>query len=171
MTVGRNQLLDINVPLHDAFSGTMNLSHHSTIDMSTAWSIDAGATLDVDNGAITGTFPIAANTSFIAGATFTQTGGTITVVDTDGTLQFNAPFTQSGGDLVNNGLVVFNANATIGAGANFTMPAATSSLTVNAGMEVNIDQANFNADGGGFTTNVITVGSGGILDLDLGRRR
>ena len=73
------------------------------------------------------------------------------MVDTDGTLQFNAPFSQTGGDFVNHGKVVFNADATIGAGANFTMPSACSSLTVNAGVEVNIDQANFNADGQGNT--------------------
>jgi hypothetical protein len=167
VSVGRNQLLDINVAVSDAFGGTINLSHASTIDISTTWSMNIG-TLNADNGATTGTFPIAANTSYIAGAAFTQSGGTITVVDTDGTLQFNAPFIQSGGDLVNNGKVVFNANATIGAGANFTMPGDTSSLTVNPGVEVNIDQADFNADGTGFATNVITVGSGGILDLDLG---
>ncbi|MCX6878953.1 MAG: hypothetical protein NTW21_34855 [Verrucomicrobia bacterium] len=167
VSVGRNQLLDINVVLSDSFSGTMNLSHASTIDLSSAWSMNAG-TLDADNGAITIPSRIAANTSYIAGAAFTQTGGIITVVDSDGTLQFNAPFTQSGGDLVNNGLVVFNADATIGAGANFTMPGDTSSLTVNPGVEVNIDQADFNADGNDTTTNIITVGSGGILDLDLG---
>ena len=168
VNVFRNQTLDINVTLFDAYSGDLNLFHNSTLDMSAAWSIDAGATVDVDNGNTGGFLPAAADTSFIAGAAFTQTGGIITVIDTDGTLQFDAPFTQSGGDLVNNGLVVFNRNATIGAGANFTMPGETSSLTVNAGVEVNIDQANFNADGGGFSTNVITVGSGGILDLDVG---
>jgi hypothetical protein len=48
------------------------------------------------------------------------------------------------------------------------MPTATSSITVNAGVTVNVDQANFNPDGGGAATNVITVNSGGVLDFDLG---
>lgn len=168
VNVGRNQLLDINVALFDSFSGDLNLSHRSTIDVSTPWTMSSGSTVDIDNGAITGLFPIAADTSFIAGADFTQAGGTLTVIDADGALQFNAAFTQTGGDLVNNGLVVFNANATIGSAAKFTMPADTSSLTVNPAVVVNIDQPDFNADGTGFTTNVITVGSGGTLDLDLG---
>jgi len=167
----RNQTLDINVTLFDAYSGDMNLFHNSTIDVSTAWSVDAGATVDIDNGFVPngGFFDIPASTSFISGAAFTQSGGTITVIDTDGTLQFNAPFTQSGGSLVNNGKVVFNAAATIAAGANFTMPNTTSSLTVNAGVVVNVDQLDFNADGAGVeSTNIITINSGGILDLDLG---
>jgi hypothetical protein len=167
----RNQTLDINVLLNDAFSGDLNLYHNSTIDVSTTWSIDAGATIDVDNGFIDNVFPtsdVPASSSFIVGAAFTQTGGTITVIDSDGTLQFDAPFAMNGGTLANNGLVVFNANSTIGAGAAFTMTGTTSSLTVNAGVEVNVDQANFNADGNGLVTNLLTVGSGGILDLDLG---
>jgi hypothetical protein len=168
VTVGRNQLLDLNVPLLDAFSGDLNLSHASTIDMSTAWSIDAGSTLDADNGAVAAPFPIAANTSYLAGAAFTQTGGIITVVDTDGTLQFDAPFTQSGGDLVNNGLIVFNADATIGVGANFTNPTDNSSLTVSSGATVTVNQANFNADGNGTAANQITINSGSRLSLELG---
>ena len=47
------------------------------------------------------------------------------------------------------------------------MPTSTSSITVNPGMTVNVDQANFNPDGAGSATNVITV-NGGILDFDLG---
>ncbi|MCF7676087.1 MAG: hypothetical protein K9M97_12130, partial [Akkermansiaceae bacterium] len=168
VTVGRNQTLDLNVALSDPFSGDLNLFHRSTIDVSTPWSIDASSTVDIDNGALTGFPAIAADTSYIAGVSFIQNGGTITVIDTDGTLQFDAPFTQNGGDLVNNGLVVFNADATIGTGANLTMPGSTSSLTVNPGVTVNIDQPEFNADGTGSINNVLTVESGGNLDLDLG---
>ena len=167
VNVGRNQLLDINVPLFDSFGGVLNLSHASTIALSAAWSMDAG-TLNADNGAVAAPLAVAANTSYISGATFTQSGGTITVVDTDGTLQFNAPFTQSGGDLVNNGKVIFNSNATIGAGANFTMPTDNSSLTVSSGATVTVNQANFNADGNGTAANAITVNGGSRLDLNLG---
>jgi hypothetical protein len=172
VNVFRNQTLDNNLTLSDDFSGDANLFHNSTLDMAAAWTLDTG-TIDVDNGFVPGSVipfipAIPADVSFIAGGAFTQSGGTITIVDSDGTLQFNAPFTQSGGTLTNNGLAVFNANATIGAGANFTMPSTSSSLTVNAGVTVNVDQPNFNADGSGAVGNIITVNSGGVLDLDLG---
>ncbi|HEY3393417.1 MAG TPA: hypothetical protein VGK58_11970, partial [Lacipirellulaceae bacterium] len=65
-------------------------------------------------------------------------------------------------------LVVFDADATIAAGANFTMPTGSSSIIVNEGAVVNIDQANFDADGAGAATNVLTIHSGAVLDLDLG---
>ena len=104
----------------------------------------------------------------IRGGELTQTGGTITVVDADGILEFDAAFHMDGGTLVNNGLVVFRVNADVGTAANFTMPTSSSSITVLPGITVSIDQANFDADGAGSATNVITIGNGGNLDLDLG---
>ncbi|MCA9261224.1 MAG: hypothetical protein KDA61_18540, partial [Planctomycetales bacterium] len=88
--------------------------------------------------------------------------------DTDGELRFNSPFTMSGGTLANNGLVVFNNNATIEAGANFTMPTSNSSITVGAGRSVTVNQANFNADGNGSPTNVLTIEDDGNFHLNLG---
>jgi hypothetical protein len=171
VSVFRNQTLDLNGTLSDAMSGDINLSHNSTLDISTDWTLDTG-TIDVNNGFVAGTPPLIPDTpadvAFISGGAFTQTGGTITIEDTDGTLQFNALFTQTGGTVTNNGLVVFNANATIGAGAAFNMPTANSSITVNSGVTVNVDQANFNPDGAAGFSNVITVNSGGVLDFDLG---
>jgi hypothetical protein len=173
VNVFRNQTLDINGTLDDAFGGAIHLFHNATLDISTAWELSGfGGTITVDNGFAPGIPPITpdvpADTSFISGGTLTQTGGAIAVVDNDGTLQFNAPFTMNGGSLINNGRVVFSADATIGASANVTMPTTSSSITVNAGVTVNFDQANFNPDGDGAATNVITVNSGGVLDLDLG---
>jgi hypothetical protein len=173
VNVFRNQTLDINAMLTDPYSTDMNLSHNSTIDIREPWTLDAGGTIDVNNGFVPGSvFPfspdIPAEVAFIAGGAFTQTGGTITVIDGDGTLQFNSAFTQTGGTLANNGLVVFNANATIGVGGDLVMSGATASLTINAGVTVNVDQPNLNIDGGNTNTNIITVNSGGLLDLDLG---
>ncbi len=170
LEVTRNQTLDINVRLTDQFSGDINLFHNSTLDFSTAWILDSGA-IDVETGVVNGGLPnpdIPASTARISGAVFTQTGGTITVVDLDGTIQFDAPFFMNGGTLVNNGLVVFDADSTIAAGANFTMPTGSSSITVNEDAVVNIDQANFDADGAGSATNVLMIHRGGVLDLDLG---
>ncbi len=171
VTVSRNQTLDLDVTISDPFSGDLNLFHNSVFDAASAWSIDS-ATLDVVSGFSAGFPPIVpatpASTSFIRGGAFTQTGGTITNADADGKLQFDAAFAMNSGNLVNNGTLVFNANAIIAAGANLTMPTATSSITVNDGVEVNVDQTNFNPDGNGIASNILTVGSGGILDLDLG---
>lgn len=169
INVSRNQALDLNGLLSDAFSGDLNLYQNSTFETAGGWTLDSG-TIDVDNGFIDGVFPapdVPAGTAFLSGGAFTQTGGTITNTDGDGTLQFNAPFTLSGGNLVNHGLVVFNANTTIGAAANFTMPTVTSSITVNSGVNVNVDQANFDADGADAATNAITIHGNGVLDLDL----
>ncbi len=167
VTVSRNQTLNVSVALADAFNGDLNLGHNSTLRHDNGWQM-AGGTLDVNNGFVDGIAPnpdIPADKAFLGN--FTQTGGTITVIDTDGTLQFNGVYNANGGSLVNNGLVVFNENANIGAAANFTMPTNTSSITVESGT-VNIDDANFNADGNDTATNVITVNGGGVLDLDLG---
>jgi hypothetical protein len=168
VNVNRNQTLDINLPLADAFNGTMSLFHNTTLDVSSAWTLGAGGQMFVDNGATGGLPSTPAGTSTIAGGALTQTGGTITVVDTDGTIIFDAPFTMNGGSFANNGLIVFNANATIAAGANFTMPTGSSSLTVNANRTVTVHQANFNADGTDTNTNLLTINSGGALNLNLG---
>lgn len=167
VNVFRNQTLDVNVRLSDAFSGDMNLFHNSTLDIANAWSMDLG-TLDVDNGFVNALRDIPADVSFIRGGTFTQTGGTINVVDADGTLQVDAEFVQSGGSLVNNGLVIFNANASIQATADFTLPTSSSGMTVRPGVTVTIHQPNFDADGPGTTTNTTTIDSQGILNLNLG---
>lgn len=168
VNVNRNDTLDINGQSHtsaDPFSGTINLAAGSTIDMSVAWEMGTGGTINANTaGIFLGT---KGATATIAGAAFTMNGGTIDLDDID-TLQFSAPFQANGGSINNSGHVIFNANSTITAGASFTMPSADSSITVNAGVTVNIDDADFNADGSGSATNVITINAGGVLDLDLG---
>ena len=97
LNVFRNQTLDVNVRLTDQFSGDINLFQNSVLDMSTEWILDSG-TIDVDNGFVADPPPIPdmpADVAYISGGELTQTGGTITVVDDDGTLQFNAAFTQT----------------------------------------------------------------------------
>ena len=87
---------NINVPLADIFNGDINLFQNSTLDISNSWTLGTG-TIDVNNGA-TGIFPaIPAGVAFIGGGAFAQNGGTITVMDTDGTLQFDAVYTQNAG--------------------------------------------------------------------------
>jgi hypothetical protein len=162
VNVSRNQTLDINLPLFDSFQGTLTLAQNSILDIAAAWTL-AGGTLNADNGFAGGIPGIPAGKSTVAGGQLTQTGGTISVVDTDGVLQFDAPFTMTGGTLSTNGLVIFNADATISAGANLARTTATSSLTVKSGRIVTINQLNFDLDGQGTSTNVITVEDGGSL--------
>ena len=88
------------------------------------------------------------------------------MVDNDGTLQFDAPFTMNGGTLTNNGLVVFNSSTTIANVANFVMPTTASSLTIAANRTVNINQNNFNLDGANSATNVITVNAAAVLNIN-----
>jgi hypothetical protein len=164
--VRRNQTLDVDIPLADIFNGSIEMFHDTTLDISTAWIFGAGATLNVDNGAVIGLPGIAAGTSTIAGSSFSQNSGTITVLDADGTLKFDAPLSMNGGTLTNNGHVIFNQTATIAAAANFDM-VGDADLTVEANRTVNINQTNFNLDGSGAGGTVITVNSGGTLNINV----
>src|SRR5690606_1579331 len=108
---------DLDIALSDAFNGTMNLFHNATFDSASPWVLATGGVLNADNGCQAGGLPlfdIPAGVSTIAGGAFTQSGGTINLVDADGTLQFNAPFNMTGGTFIANGHVIFNADATIG---------------------------------------------------------
>ncbi|QDT73524.1 beta strand repeat-containing protein [Lacipirellula limnantheis] len=151
VNVNRNQTLDVNGTLADAFGGAMTLAHQSTIDVSTAWGLNAG-TLTVNNGFVAGGLgvdPIPAGTSFIKGGTLTQTGGTINVADTDGTLQIDAPFTMSAGSLTNFGTVIFNGVTSITTAAGYAPSDVNSQTIVNANVTINDAADNFNWDGNG----------------------
>jgi hypothetical protein len=168
VNVNRHQTLDLNIPLADNFNGTLNLFQESTFD-SVGWGL-AGGSIVVNNGFVDNVIPnpdIPAGTSFISGGLLVQSGGTINVVDTDGTLQFDAPFTMNGGSLTNNGHVIFNQTATIAAAANFMM-IGSADLTVEANRTVNVDQSSFNLDGSNTLGTVITVNSDATLELNLG---
>lgn len=168
VNVTRNQTLNVNIPLADAFNSKLNLGHDSAINIKNPWTFSGSGALSVDNGAVPGLPGIAAGVATIGGGTMNQTGGTITVEDEDGTLRFNAPLNMTGGNLVNHGLLIFNANSTIGAGANVTMPSDRSSLTVKADRNVQINQPSFKLDGGGTSANVLSIEKGGRLGLNLG---
>jgi hypothetical protein len=166
VSVGRNQTLDIDIPIFDIFNGGITMSHNTKLDMSSAWILGAFATVDIDNGAVGGIGGAPAGTATIAGASFSQNSGTITVVDTDGTLQFDAPFSMNGGTLTNNGHVIFNQTATIAAAANFDI-VGDADFTVAANHTVTINQTNFNLDGSGAGGTLITVNNEGLLNVNV----
>src|SRR5262245_53337485 len=111
VSVNRNQKLDINVTLADDFNGNLDLFQGSTLDIAGAWTFASG-TIDADNGAQMGSPSFPAGTSIVAGGKLTQSGGTITVIDNDGALQFDAAYQMDGGTLTSNGRVVVNSTFT-----------------------------------------------------------
>jgi len=169
--IARNQTLDINVQLGDDFDGTIDLGHNSTLDIQHAW--DFAGTMNVDNGFVAGTPPFIPSIS--AGVAYLQGGAiamneattTINVLDADGTLQFDAPFTANGGAIVNNGRIVFNQDATINSGVDFDMNGVDAGMTVGPNATVVINDADMDFDGSGSSTNEIIVEAGGLLDFNL----
>lgn len=167
VNVGRNDTLEINGTTHgaaDPYSGTLNLSEGASLNMSVPWQTDTGIIHVNTGGIIVGS---AGSAATIAGSAFTFAGGTINLNAVD-SLRFSAPLTATAGTIANAGLILFNATSTIGAGTDFQMTGTSASLTVEPGVTVNIDDADFDADGSGTAANIITVNSGGVLDLDLG---
>ena len=166
VNINRNQTLDIDIQLSDIFNGTMTMAHETKLDIASSWILGAGAQINVDNGAVGGIPGVPAGKATIAGGSFAQNSGTISVLDADGTLQFDAPFSMNGGTLANGGHVIFNQTATIAAAANLDM-IGDSDLTVEANRTVTINQTNFNFDGSGTGGTVITVNSQGTLILNV----
>lgn len=162
--VRRNQTLDINVQLADIFNGSMDMFQNSTLDVSTGWTLGAGATLDIDNGAIAGLGGSPAGVATIKGGAFSQNSGTITVIDADGTLQFDAQYFLNVGTFTNNGHVIFNANSQLTAGGTF-VPVAGSKITVLANRTLLIAQTNINLDSDNSAPVEYIVNQGGTINL------
>ena len=173
ININGNQTLDVDISTGtDAWSGEMNLSTGSTLDMRDAWSMDSG-TINVNTAAfgliIIGQDPFPGAPAVIAGADWTMTGGTITIDDAWDSLQLDSQLIASGGVINNNGTMIFNGGATIQAGVDFNMVAGNdsgASLIINS--TVNISTPDFNLDGQGLAGNVTTINVGGNLDLNLG---
>jgi hypothetical protein len=171
--VTRNQTLDIDVELNDAFDGTIDLAHNATLDIEDAWTFSG--TMNVDNGFVPGqNFPlfiaaIPADIAYLQGGRITMSGSatTINVLDGDGTLQFDTPFTADAGTIANNGLVVFNQDATINSGVDFQMLGVSAGMRVGPGANVTINDDDMDFDGSGASTNEITVEAGGRLTMNL----
>ncbi|GEM_PF-5383847 len=165
VNVGVNDTLEVNIALADIFNGTINLSQGSTLRMIAPWQVGGGSRINANTLSLISGNPGPAAT--IAGAAVTQLSGMI-VLDAEDSLRFSAPFTSNGGTISNAGHIIFNAECTISDGANLLMVGNVASITVNTNAVVNISDPDFNLDGGGFPGNVVTIHSGGVLDLDLG---
>ncbi len=164
VTVSRNQTLDIDLAIADIFNGSISMFQNSKLDIAGTWILGSG-TINIESGSSAGIPTIPAGTAIITGGNFSQNGGNITVVDTDGTLQFDTNFSLTAGTLTNNGHVIFNQTATISAAANLAM-VGDADLTVGDNHTLTINQTNFNFDGSNTSGTVITVGSLGLLTLN-----
>lgn len=171
LDINRNQTLDIDLAVNDDFDGTIDLSHNATLDIESAW--EFAGTMNVATGFVAGTPPfipsVPADVAYLAGGqiTMNESTTTINVLDDDGTLQFDAEFIAVEGTIANNGHIIFNQDATIGANVDFQMIGVEADMTVGAGATVVINDADMDFDGGGASTNVITVEADGLLDLNL----
>jgi hypothetical protein len=166
INISRNDTLEINGASHgtnDPYSGTLNLAEGSTIDMSVAWQTDSALINANTGGIIVGSVGTPAT---ITGAAFTFGGGTINLDAVD-SLRLSAPFTTTAGTINNAGLLIFNAATTIGAGTDFQMTGNSAALTVESGVTVNIDDADFDPSGNNTAANIITINNG-VLDIDWG---
>ncbi len=168
VNVNRNQTLDLNPAMADSFNGTMNLSHNSTFDSLSGWTLGTGGSIVANNGFVAGGIgvgDILADTSFIMGGPLIQSGGTINVVDTDGTLQLDAAFTMSGGSFTNFGTVIFNGVTNITTAAGYAPANLTAHTMVNGTMTITDAAGNFNWDGNGQADT--TINGGGSLTLNV----
>lgn len=162
VNVNRNQTLATDIFPQDTFNGTLNLSHNSKFDFNPTFTLGAGGTITANNGFVAGGLgfsDIPADTSFIDTVELVQSGGTINVADTDGTLQIDAPFTMSGGSFTNFGTAIFNGITSITTAAGYDPSAVNSQTIVNANLTINDAAGNFNWDGNGAADTTVNNGS------------
>jgi hypothetical protein len=165
ININRNDTLDVNGSVTDAFSGTLNLADGAKLDMSGPWSL-SGAIINVNTGGII--FGSAGSAAEITGGQFTMNSGTITL-DTPNvdTLKLSSVFVANGGTITNNNEIIFNNTATIGSTVDFQMNNNASKITVSDGVTVTINDEDFNLDGNENAGNITTIGLGGRLNVNL----
>lgn len=169
INVGGNQTLDVDISTGtDAFSGTMNLSTGSTLDMRDAWALDSG-TINVKTPAfgliLPGQDPSPGAPARITGALWNMTGGEVNIDDAWDTLQSDSVWVATGGTINNSGKIIFNAPATFSSAVDFNMNGNGASMDVHA--NVTINTPDFNFDGNEAVTNITNI-NGHTLTLNLG---
>lgn len=155
INVLRNDTLAINGGVLDSdYSGTINLSAGATFSRNVAWSLNG--TLNANTSGSTA--------ATIAGAAFTQTGGSINI-DAGESLRLSSVFNGTDGVIVNNGLIIVDNTATVLNSVQF-QTGTSGSLEVNGSLNVH-SGAGWDWDGNGGSDNVITIGAVGMLDAAL----
>ena len=163
--VTRNATLDINVKINDDFDGTMTLRHDSTLNMNSTWGLGAGGVINIDNGFVDGgIFPdTPAGTATLDGFSLTNSGGTINVLDSDGTLVLSSGYGGIMGTLDNSngGTVVFNRNSVLNNGHDYLL--GLNSQSVVEGFTLTVNDDDFDMDGTGGSD--WTIRNGGQLNI------
>jgi hypothetical protein len=167
VSVARNDTLDVNVPLSDAFGGTINLAAGATFDVADSWIMNGGSLNANTVGIIMGTSGAEA---IIVGAAFTQNGGTIDLDEVD-SLRITSSYTANGGVIdVNGGTLYLDGGAAIHTGVAvnlFDGGVIQGFGTINADLNgVNADEGREKvlADNG-----VLTIaGDFGLAEVTLG---
>jgi autotransporter-associated beta strand protein len=157
INVLRNDTLAINGGVIDsAYSGAINLSAGAAFSRNVAWSFNGTLNANTGGGAA----------ATIAGADFTQTGGSSSInVDEGETLRFQSVFHATNGVINNDGLIIFDSAADIG-------PSMQIQTGLRGSLEINayalFDDPGWLWDGGGGgLSRVITIGDNGTLDAHL----
>ncbi|WP_442481865.1 beta strand repeat-containing protein [Aeoliella sp. SH292] len=165
VNVNRNQSLITEIPLFDTFNGTLNLFHNSTFQFDSTFTLGTGGSIAVNNGFVDGGLfdDTLADISYIDSAQLSQSGGTINVADTDGTLQIDAAFTMSGGTFTNSGTAIFNGVTSITTASGYSPASLNAQTIVNANFTINDGTTNFNWDGNGAADT--TVNNGSLLSI------
>ncbi|MEX2170217.1 MAG: hypothetical protein WD851_12970 [Pirellulales bacterium] len=160
--------INLSVP-HDSFDGIVNLKQNSTFDHRQDWVLASG-TITIDNGFEPELPPfipaVAAGVAYLKGNTITMSssGSLIEVVDSDGTLVFDAPLIANDGVINNRGLIVFNDTATIGSSVDM-LTSSDTDYEFNA--VVTVSDTNWDWDNNGGTNNDITINVGGQLTANI----
>ena len=159
--VQENATLDIDLPLFDAFSGTMSLGPNATLSMSDSWQVDGDINVN------TSSFTLTERATIGGGQLTLNSGATMTLDENDESLRFAAQLSANNGStLANSGTVIFDASAQFAAMADFQLLGSAGSMVVNA--PVTLVQDEFDVDGDGQVTNQVTVNPGGLLTIDVG---
>lgn len=167
VNIPRNQNLRIVATLSDAFGGSLTMGHDSKLTIELPWAIDGGTTT-INNGFQAESPPfipfIPAGNATIAGATLTQTGGTIDVTSSTGTLTLEADFTGSGGTIDNiaGGTVVFQGTTSIQTGHDYQL--GSNAQTIVDGGTTTIEDDNLDFDGVASNADW-TVANDGVLNV------
>ncbi|RYD61534.1 MAG: hypothetical protein EOP83_16780 [Verrucomicrobiaceae bacterium] len=164
----RNQTLNLEIAINDAFNGTLEMAHGAVLDLPVIFHLGAGGAFNVDNGFVTGFPSIPATQCKISGNFFGVFGGTFTLEDNDGTLLLDTQFLMEGGSFINNGHVIFARNVELRSGGNFQNVGPESGITVRSASNVIIEQPDFDLDSLNTVNSFITVEGNSIINATLG---
>jgi hypothetical protein len=158
VSVARNDTLDVNLRLYDAFSGTIVLSAGATLDIAAAWTLGAGEINPNTVGFAMGT---AGPMATIAGGPLTQASPNASInLDAIDTLRIASVYTATAGSInINGGTLILDGGGVIDVGANLNLQ--------NGGVLKGFGVINANLSGDGSGTPERVLADNGVLTVAL----